>query len=95
MINGIYLSKIKEIFKKRFAHGEKVFIFGSSADSKNFADIDLAIVSEKPMDERILRLIREDLEESSLPYKFDVVDINKTNNPFRARVLNGPKIWII
>jgi predicted nucleotidyltransferase len=64
-------------------------------DSKNFADIDLAIVSKTPVEEKIIQLIREDLEESTLPYKFDVVDINKSNDPFRARVLNGSKIWII
>ena len=95
MISEIYVSKIKEILQKHLNLNEKVFVFGSSVENEKFGDVDLAIVSEQAVDDKILRHVREDLEESTLPYKFDLVDINQTNDPFRTRVLNGPKLWII
>ncbi|HAS00224.1 MAG: Nucleotidyltransferase [Candidatus Moranbacteria bacterium GW2011_GWC2_37_73] len=95
MVTEIYINRIKEILQKHLTNNEKVFIFGSSVDGEKFGDVDLAVVSEQSVDERIMRQIREDLEESTLPYKFDLVDINQTNDPFRTRVLNGPKLWII
>jgi predicted nucleotidyltransferase len=95
MVTGIYVDRIKEVLQKHLTHNEKVFIFGSSVESEKFGDVDLAVVSGQLVDEKILRSIREDLEESTLPYKFDLVDINQTNDPFRTIVLSGPKIWII
>lgn len=95
MIENKYIDKIKKIFEKHLSNGERVFVFGSSVSSEKFGDIDLAIVSEQAVDDKTIRSIKSDLEESDLPYKFDVVDINQTKDPFRTRVLNGPKIWII
>ena len=95
MISEIYVNRIKEVLQKHLHLNEKVFIFGSSVENEKFGDVDLAVVSDQTVDERIMRHIREDLEESTLPYKFDLVDINQANDPFRTRVLNGPKIWII
>jgi hypothetical protein len=95
MVDENYIVKIKEIVEKHLTGREKVFIFGSSVENEKFGDVDLAIVSEQAVDDVVMRHIREDLEESTLPYKFDLVDINKSNDPFRTRVLNGPKIWII
>lgn len=95
MVTEIYINKIKEILQKHLKHNEKVFIFGSSVENEKFGDVDLAVVSEQAVEEKVMHHIREDLEESTLPYKFDLVDINQTNDPFRTRVLDGPKIWII
>jgi len=95
MVSEKYIDRISAIMKKHLTQGEKVFIFGSSVDSERFGDVDLAVVSEQPVDSAVIYRIKEDLEESTLPYKFDVVDINNTKDPFRSRVLNGPKIWII
>jgi hypothetical protein len=95
MVDEDYIIRIKKILEKHLTYNEKVFIFGSSVENEKFGDVDLAIVSEQIVDEKVMRHIREDLEESTLPYKFDLVDINQTNDSFRTRVLNGPKIWII
>ncbi len=95
MVNEKYIVRIKEILEKHLVAGERVFVFGSSVDQEKFGDVDLAIVSTRPEIEKAIYRIKDDLEESTLPYKFDVVDINQTKDPFRARVLNGLKIWII
>jgi predicted nucleotidyltransferase len=95
MLKQEYTERIKKILKKQLTKGEKVFIFGSSVSSERFGDVDLAIVSEQAMDFSVMLKIKDDLEESTLPYKFDVVEINQTNDPFRTHVMKGEKIWII
>jgi len=95
MVKEIYVDRVREILKKHLTGGERAFIFGSSVENEKFGDVDLAVVSEQAVDEKVMRHIREDFDESTLPYKFDLVDINQTNDPFRTRVLNGPKLWII
>jgi len=95
MIKDQYILKIKEIAKNHLKDSGRVFVFGSSVESDRFNDVDLAVISDNPEIEKAIRNIKNDLEESTLPYKFDVININQTNDSFRARVLNGPKLWII
>jgi len=95
MIDEKYIIRIREILQKHLAKDERIFVFGSSVESEHFGDIDLAIISDNPETDKAIYRIKYDLEESNLPYKFDVININKTKDSFRARVLNGPKLWII
>lgn len=95
MLEESYILKIKEILRKHLVDGDRALIFGSSVENEKFGDVDLGIISDNLDIERAMRNIREDFEESTLPYKFDVININKTNEKFRTQVLNGPKIWII
>ncbi len=95
MIEERYFVKIKEIFKERLEKDDRVFVFGSSVENAKFNDVDVAIVSENKEIDSVISKIKDALDESALPYKFDVININDTNDPFRARVMDGPKIWII
>ncbi len=95
MISKKYISEITEIVKKHVEKNGGVFIFGSSVIQDKFGDVDLGVISDDPeIDKKIYR-IKNELEESALPYKFDVVNINKAKESFRARTLKGKKIWII
>ncbi|MBN1337935.1 MAG: nucleotidyltransferase domain-containing protein [Bacteroidales bacterium] len=60
----------------------EVHIFGSRAkgNRKPGSDIDLAIVNTG-VSERTIRHLKADFEDSSLPYKVDIVDINETIHP--------------
>lgn len=89
-----YIARIREILGKHLKKGDRVFIFGSSVENEKFGDVDLAVVSKNAEVDKIIYKIKNDLEESTLPYKFDVVNINQTKDSFRNRVMNGPKIWI-
>jgi len=59
------------------------YLFGSRITdrAKEFSDIDLFYKEPIP-DETILRL-EEELEESDLPYKVDLVDYNKCDDSFK------------
>lgn len=95
MISEKYISEITKIVKMHIGEKDRVFIFGSSVDQERFADVDLGVVSEDQEVDKKIYVIKDKLEESLLPYKFDVVNINKTKKSFRKRVLDGPKLWII
>jgi predicted nucleotidyltransferase len=68
--------------------GRRVWAFGSRATGKRvrrFSDLDLAIGGEElPLD--LLGALREALDESSLPFKVDVVELATITPEFRARV---------
>lgn len=95
MIDKKYISEIAEIVKPRIGKNDRVFIFGSSVNQERFADVDLGVVSENSEIDKDICRIKDALEESTLPYKFDVVNMNKAKSLFRERALNGPKVWII
>lgn len=64
---------IKEFFKGKPV---KVYLFGSRARGSNspYSDVDIAVDSEVDI-RRDLLILRELLEESSLPYKVDLINL--------------------
>lgn len=63
--------------------GATVWCFGSRArgDNKPFSDVDLMIESSKNID-ALLGKIKEDLEESYLPYKVDIALLSKFSKEY-------------
>lgn len=59
------------------------FVFGSQArgDAHQVSDVDLALEGKINVQE--LAQLREALEESTLPYTIDVVDMSKASEQFR------------
>ena len=74
------IDKIKSILKK-YKEVEQVIIFGSRAINtfKKASNIDLAIKGKNITLQTVLNL-KDDFEESYLPFLFDVVDYNVINN---------------
>ncbi|MCD6223796.1 MAG: nucleotidyltransferase domain-containing protein [Deltaproteobacteria bacterium] len=86
--------QIKEVIFQ-FLDPEKyqVFIFGSRATGKarKYSDYDIGILGKKPVPVKTLVLIEEALEESDLPYKFDIVDFSLVSPEFREVALSKIK----
>lgn len=93
MIRQKYLAQLKNILNQQFA-GEKVkiFIYGSSIERNEFRDIDVGM--EGAFDERKIPLLKEQLEESSLPYFVDVINFNKVSQDFKKAVFKSKILWI-
>jgi predicted nucleotidyltransferase len=66
----------------------EVWAFGSRARGrpKPFSDLDIAIISERPLGLDRLAALAEDFSESDLPWKVDLVDWATTSEQFRATV---------
>lgn len=75
--------------------GVKVYLFGSWArgDATVVSDVDLAIDSEVPLPPGTLALLRERLEESRVPYRVEVVDLQAVEPAFRRRILKEGVLW--
>ena len=75
--------------------GTKVYLFGSWAKghATRGSDIDVAVVGEQPVSPWLLSEIRERLEESSVLYPVDLVDLSNASSSFRERVLAEGILW--
>lgn len=67
----------------------RVFLFGSRAagTARTFSDVDVGIMGQTPLPGHIMELMKEQLEESDIPYKVDVVDFNAVDPSFRNLAL--------
>ncbi len=63
----------------------RVFLFGSRAEGTNrkFSDYDIGIMGKKPVDRLAISYIKEDLENSNIPYNIDVVDFKIVDKDFK------------
>lgn len=93
MIQPKYSAQIYRILSKNLEPVPRIFIFGSSLKTKSFADVDVGLVGE-PIAPGQLVQAKEALEESTLPYKVDLVDFNQVNDSFKQEVLNGTVQWL-
>jgi predicted nucleotidyltransferase len=73
----------------------KVYLFGSQATGKArlYSDIDIAIMPLQKLPPAIFSEIYDDLEESDILRKVDVIDLNETDESFRQRVEKEGVLW--
>jgi len=94
MISKKYQNKIKKIIEPILEDNKaEVFIFGSAARATRFGDVDIAVKGRLGRDK--IRQIKTALEESDLPYFFDVVDFIRCAKSFRDNILSNKIIWLI
>lgn len=72
-----------------------VWAFGSRAKwtAKEYSDLDLAIITDKPLPLSISAALDEDFSESDLPWKVDMVDWASTSDAFR-KVIESNKVVV-
>lgn len=72
-----------------------VWAFGSRAkwSAKEYSDLDLAVITDKPLPLSIRAALDEDFSESDLPWKVDVVDWASTNASFQ-KIIEKDKVVV-
>jgi predicted nucleotidyltransferase len=80
---------------KKHLPSVKIYLFGSRArgDYKSTSDIDIALDAGKKIDLYTLSLIKEEIEESSIPFTVDVVDLYTASGDFKKNILKDGKLW--
>lgn len=75
---------VQSILKKHVPQHE-VWAFGSRVKwtAKAYSDLDLAVITDKPLSLDVSASLSDDFSESDLPYKVDVVDWATTSESFR------------
>jgi type I restriction enzyme S subunit len=89
-----YLQIVQNILQKHVPQHE-VWAFGSRAKwtAKEYSDLDLCIVSDRPLSFSVLGALADDFSDSELPWKVDVVDWATTSAPFR-KIIERDKVVI-
>ncbi|WP_096202427.1 nucleotidyltransferase family protein [Bacillus sp. FJAT-45350] len=90
------LKQIKEIVRYHLQGvTAKVYLFGSWARhrERNSSDIDIAIELVNPSSKGVISTIREAFEESTIPYRIEVVNLDDTNIDFKNKVVEEGIRW--
>ena len=79
----------------KYAPDVKIILYGSRArgDFREGSDIDVALDMGNKMDTLIISKIIGDLEESSLPIKFDIVDFRRVSPEMQKEILKDGVVW--
>lgn len=82
-----HLKTIKNILKKNVPDFE-VRLFGSRLKwtAKKYSDVDLAILGEGKIQNKIIFNLQDDFEESDLPYTVDILDWNRISPEFKKNI---------
>ena len=73
-----------------------VFLFGSRARGEALpqSDVDIGVLPHEELPPGLLSRIRERLEESSVPWRVELVDLSEVDPDFRQAVLQEGVCWI-
>ncbi len=96
MVNDIYLRQIREVILSRLkGYRFQLYLFGSQAKRQagKTSDIDVGILPNTPLPKGLLSEIREELEESHIPYPVDLVDLSRSSPEFLQNVRKEGVIW--
>lgn len=76
-------------------HRARVFLFGSRAvgGAREGSDIDVGVLPLDPLPPALLARIRETLDDSTVPYRVDLVDLDSAPAGLRDRVLREGIAW--
>lgn len=92
-----YLDLIKKIvLKETLPYSCKIVLFGSRAQDKaRFgSDIDIGILGlEDRVFSKARRSLMEKIEESIVPYKVDIVNLDQCQQSFRHEALKNAQVW--
>jgi DNA polymerase sigma len=66
----------------------QVYVFGSrsSSTTKPHSDIDLCIDTRKKLEISTLSQLKQEFEESDLPFRVDLVDWHQISDDFKTRI---------
>ena len=94
-VEASHLALIRSILTRHIPSYE-VWAFGSRVTGKarTYSDLDLCIVGEQPLDPAVAAALAEDLSESDLPYKVDLVDWARTSPSFRT-IIEREKVVLL
>jgi type I restriction enzyme S subunit len=75
---------VRDILRKHVPQ-YAVWAFGSRAKwtAKQYSDLDLAVITDRPLSLAVSAALSDDFSESDLPFKVDVVDWATTSESFR------------
>lgn len=90
------LDEVKAILKEHLASCDvQYYLFGSWArgEQRGSSDIDIVINYEEELPRGLLADLREAFEQSTIPYRIDLVELPRTDLSFQEKVLQEAILW--
>lgn len=89
------LKTVKSIVLQHTPKRTKVFLFGSFAQGKKRrgSDIDVGFLGAKKIDHSLFYQIRNDIEETEVPFRVDLVDFYGKDKVFKDIALKHTIPW--
>ena len=91
-----YLDKLKKLILENTQNQPvKIWLFGSHAKgtSRRYSDIDIGVLPTGQLRQGFISGLKEKIEQSTIPYSVDIVDLSQTDEEFRNKVFNEGIIW--
>ena len=91
-----YINKIREIVINELGKEEvSIALFGSFAAGNNTesSDVDIAVIPKGENNSYKLSLLREKLEELTIPYIVEIVDFSTVSVSFKEAALKNAVWW--
>lgn len=95
-IQNKYLQQLRHIVLEHLQdYNVDVFLFGSRAKgiAQTTSDVDIALLPKQPINDAIINELIDKIEESTIPYTVDVIDLRKVDDKFRQKVLSEAIKW--
>ena len=96
MMVNTYLEKIRDIVLKHMENEQvDVYLFGSWArgSMRRSSDVDIAVDGKKTDISLKISALREALEESTVPYRVDVVDMGRASEVLCEEIRREGILW--
>jgi uncharacterized protein len=73
----------------------KIYLFGSRARGSHShgSDVDIAIDVNEKVEKNVVGVIREEIENSNIPYFVDIVDLNVVSEEMKKNILREGVLW--
>lgn len=86
-----HLKLLKDIITSTIPDSVTVYIFGSRANKtgRKYRDIDIGLHSKDKISYELPLKLYDKIDESSLPYIVDVVDLNSVSDGFKEEALSN------
>ncbi len=83
-LSAAHLTLVRQILSRRVPNA-KAIAFGSrvTGHSVDYSDLDLALEADEKLDLSLLEYLKVDFEESSLPFRVDILDFNAISAEFK------------
>jgi len=77
------------------AYPVKIYFFGSRAtgDAGRYSDIDIAVLPNEDLPAHVLAELKDIIEESTIPYHVDIVNLLETDDKFKQKIIKEAVIW--
>jgi len=91
-----YLTQLKNLVLDELkSQNVKIFMFGSRVRRDNYigSDVDIGLIPKGNLDSKKITILKEKIENSTIPYKVEIVNFNEVSEDFRNEALKDIEIW--